>query len=451
MSNNIFQDEIIRPELQAGIKKLGFIEPTRVQTGVIPKLLHKKNLVVQAATGSGKTHAFMIPVLNTVDTADKTTQAIITAPSRELAQQLFNNAKELRDKSELDISIMHLAGGIDRERQMAKVEHNKPQLVIGTPGRIKDFIEKKLIKAEDVRTMIIDEADMTLDLGFLNDVDEIASRLSQDTDISVFSATIPARLKPFLNKYLQKPEYVVIDNPTVISPTVHNYLIDIGGRSRNGVIYDLLNIGQPYMVLIFANTKSDVDDIHHYLSKKGLEVAKIHGDISVRERKRVMRDVQDLKYQYIVATDLAARGIDIEGISLVINAALPKDLEFFIHRVGRTGRNNMEGTAISLVTADEMEPVHQLEHLGIKFEIKAIKNGELVDRADFGRRKKREATNEKLDPRLVGLVKKTKLKKKPGYKKRIKTAIARDQQQKRKISQRQAARDERRARKAKED
>lgn len=194
MANNIFQNELIRPELRAGIKQLGFSEPTRVQTGVIPKLLDGNNLVVQAATGSGKTHAFMIPVFNTIDTAQKTTQAIITAPSRELAQQLFDNARDLRERSGLAVSIMHLAGGIDRERQMAKVEHQRPQIVIGTPGRIKDFIEKKLIKAEDVQTMIIDEADMTLDLGFLNDIDEIASRLNQDVNISVFSATIPARL-----------------------------------------------------------------------------------------------------------------------------------------------------------------------------------------------------------------------------------------------------------------
>lgn len=448
---NIFTDPQIKEQLQAGIKKLGFSEPTRVQDAVILKMLKDKNLVVQSATGSGKTHAFMIPVLNQIDPANPNVQAIITAPSRELAEQLYLNARDLRDKSNLDLSIEQLVGGVDRKRQMDKFQRQQPQLIIGTPGRIKDFIEKKIFGVEHVTAFIIDEADMTLDLGFLNDIDEIASRLPKNILFSVFSATIPARLKPFLNKYLQKPEYLVVDNPTVISPTIKNYLIDVGGRSKQQIIYELATMGQPYMVLIFANTKKHVDEIQHFLQQKGLTVAKVHGDISVRERKRVMKEIQDLKYQYIVATDLAARGIDIEGVSLVINAELPKDLEFFIHRVGRTGRNGLDGTAITLITNEEMNQVHQLEHLGIKFEIKALKNGELVDRASFNRRQNREKTNEKLDPKIVGLVKKSKVKKKPGYKKKIKTAIARDQQQKRKISQRQQARDARRARASKSD
>lgn len=444
--NNIFNNPQIKPELQAGIAKLGFTDPTPVQEEVVPKLLKDKNLVVQAATGSGKTHAFMIPVLNKINPSEHQVQAIITAPSRELSDQLYKNARELTDNSGLELSLINLVGGTDRERQLEKMNRTTPQLIIGTPGRIKDFIEKKSFDVKDVKTMIIDEADMTLDMGFLSDVDEIASRLPKNILFSVFSATIPGKLKPFLNKYLEKPEFVVVDNPTVISPTIKNYLVDVGGRDKNAIIYDLLTMGQPYMVLIFANTKKRVDEIHRYLSKKGLEVAKVHGDISVRERKRVMREIKELRYQYIVATDLAARGIDIEGISHVINAELPKELEFFVHRVGRTGRNNMPGIAITLVSPDEMKPVHQLENMGIAFESKAVKNHQLVDRADFSRRHNREATAEKLDPRIAGMVKKVKIKRKPGYKKKIQQAIKTDQRQKRKIEQRQRGRAERKSR-----
>ncbi len=160
------------------------------------------------------------------------------------------------------------------------------------------------------------------------------------------------------------PDYITIDNPEIISPTIQNDLIEIDGKNPNGTIYQLLTMGQPYLALIFANTKTRVDEIHQYLSSQGLQVAKIHGGITTRERKRVMRQVQNLEYQYVVATDLAARGIDIEGVSHVINAELPKDLEFFIHRVGRTGRNQMSGTAITLIENRQLNLISELEKNG---------------------------------------------------------------------------------------
>ncbi|WP_039944318.1 DEAD/DEAH box helicase, partial [Lactobacillus equicursoris] len=334
--NNIFTDSRLREEIRFALDKIGFKKPTPVQEKVIPVMLKRQSVVVQAATGSGKTHAYLVPVLNDIDVDDKYVQAIVTAPSRELADQLYKVARQLRDASGLNISIALLAGGQDRDRQIAKFEQNKPQLVIATPGRLLDFADKKILTLDRVKDFVIDEADMTLDLGFLADVDKIASRMPKDVVMSAFSATIPVKLSNFLRKYMEKPEEIVIDNPAVIAPTIKNDLLDIGSKDRKKIVYQLLTMGQPYLALIFANTKQKVDELADYLASQGLRVAKIHGGITERERKRTLREVRNGQFQYVVASDLAARGIDIDGVSLVINYEIPKDLEFIIHRIGRT-------------------------------------------------------------------------------------------------------------------
>ena len=292
---------------------------------------------------------------------------------------------------------------------------------------------------------------MTLDMGFLNQMDDIMVRLGTNVTIGAFSATIPVKLEQFLNKYMEHPEFVVIDNPSVISPTVANDLIDVGSKNKKDILYTLLTMGQPYLAFVFANTKKTVDELATYLDQKGLKVAKIHGGITERERKRTIRQVREGQYQYVIASDLAARGIDIPGISLVINYEIPTDLEFVIHRIGRTGRNNLYGHAITLIHEEEMQQIAQLEKLGIHFEFKDLKNNELVERTHYHRRDNRRTRAQKLDNRLVGMVKKAKVKKKPGYKKKIKVAIQADRQQKKKIEERIKARKQKRQRKRERD
>ena len=450
-TNNIFQDERLRPELKAGLEKINFKKPTVVQEKVIPELLIGDSVVVQAATGSGKTHAYLIPILNMIDEAAPVTQAIVTAPSRELATQLYKVARQLRDAADLKISIEYLGGGNDRNRQIEKAENNAPQLVIATPGRLHDFVSKKIINLENVKIFIIDEADMTLDMGFLHQMDEVIAKLGKDAVIGAFSATIPVKLENFLRKYMAKPEFIVIDNPAVIAPTIENDLIDVGSKDKKQLLYKLLTMGQPYLALVFANTKKTVDELTRYLEDQGLKVAKIHGGITERERKRIIRQVRQGQYQYVVASDLAARGIDIEGVSLVINYEIPKDLEFVIHRIGRTGRNNLPGHAITLIYDNEMADIEDLEKLGIHFDFKELKNGELVERTHYHRRDDRRVRSQKLDNRLVGMVKKAKKKRKPGYKKKIKQAIQKDRQQKRKLEERHQMRKAKRKRKRERD
>ncbi len=449
--NNIFTDTRLRSEIRQGLAKIGFTKPTPVQEKVIPAMLKGESVIVQAATGSGKTHAYLIPILNAIDEDTRYVQAIVTAPSRELADQLYRVARQLRDNSGLNIVIAHLAGGSDRDRQIARFEQNKPQLVIATPGRLLDFADKKILLLDQVKNFVIDEADMTLDLGFLADVDKIAARLPKDVVMSAFSATIPVKLTNFLRKYMAKPEEIVIDNPAVIAPTIKNDLLDIGSKDRKKIVYKLLTMGQPYLALVFANTKQMVDELADYLTKQGLKVAKIHGGITERERKRTLREVRAGQYQYVVASDLAARGIDLPGVSLVINYEIPKDLEFIIHRIGRTGRNGLPGHAVTLVREEEMNRVGALEHMGVHFDFVEIKDGALAPRTHYRRRDNRTAANRQLDPHMKGVVKKVKSKRKPGYKKKIKQAIQEDNRKKRKIEARHEMRHQKRLRKRKRE
>lgn len=426
----------------------GFEQPTEVQEKLIPVIKKGKSVIGQSQTGSGKTHTFLLPLMNKINPQLDEVQILITAPSRELANQIYQEASQIGKFSQPEIRVTNFVGGTDKQRQISKLKNQQPHVVIGTPGRILDLINEQALKAHTAFAFVVDEADMTLDMGFLEDVDQIAGRLPSNLQMLVFSATIPEKLKPFLKKYMENPVVEHIQPKNIISETIDNWLISTKGKDKNRLIYQLLTIGHPYLAIVFANTKQRVDEITEYLKGQGLKVAKIHGDISPRERKRVMRQVQDLEFQYVVATDLAARGIDIEGVSHVINAEVPSDLDFFIHRVGRTGRNGLDGTAITLYSPADEEAISEVEQLGIEFHPKEIKDGEVVATYDRNRRTKREKTKDALeDPTLIGLVKKKKKKIKPGYKKKIDRAISASNKQKRKVERRQQTRTAKKAKK----
>ena len=431
--------------IQAALKDLGFVEATPVQEKLIPVVLSGRDLVGESKTGSGKTHTFLIPIFQQLDEDLNQVQAVITAPSRELATQIYQAARQLASFSPDDIRIANYVGGTDKNRQMGKLESQQPQIVIGTPGRIYDLVESGALDIHKARTFVVDEADMTLDMGFLSTVDKIAGRLPKDLQFLVFSATIPQKLQPFLKKYLSNPVMEQIKTKTVISDTIDNWLLSTKGRDRNGQIFDITRLLQPYLAMIFVNTKERADELHAYLLAQGLKVAKIHGDIPPRERKRIMNQVKNLDYEYIVATDLAARGIDIEGVSHVINDAIPQDLSFFVHRVGRTGRNGLPGIAITLYQPSDDSDIRELEKMGITFVPKLIKDGEFQDTYDRDRRANREKSHEKLDLEMIGLVKKKKKKIKPGYKKKIQWAVNEKRRKTKRLENRAKGRAERKA------
>lgn len=433
-----FTEFNFKPYIQEALKEINFREATEVQEKLIPIVLAGNDLVGESKTGSGKTHTFLLPIFQTLNEDSQQVEAVITAPSRELATQIYQAARQIASHSDKEIRIVNYVGGTDKSRQIEKLQVKQPHIVIGTPGRIYDLVASGDLAIHKAHTFVVDEADMTLDMGFLSTVDKIASSLPQQLQFLVFSATIPQKLQPFLKKYLSNPVMEQIKTKTVISDTIDNWLVSTKGRDKNEQIYQLTKTLQPYLAMIFVNTKTRADDLHAYLVAQGLKVAKIHGDIPPRERKRIMNQVKNLDFEYIVATDLAARGIDIEGVSHVINDDIPEDLEFFVHRVGRTGRNGMKGTAITLYEPSEEKLIDELESMGVHFVPKAVKNGEIVDSYDRNRREKRQTRKESMDPKLRGFVKKEKKKRKPGYKKKIKRAIKRDEQQKRRIARRQA-------------
>lgn len=411
----------LQPYLMTAIQEIGFQEPTDIQEKVIPVIQKGRDVIGQSQTGSGKSHAFLLPILNKIDPDIPEVQAVIAAPSRELADQLYEKALELAKYSPKEIVVQNYVGGTEKSRQIEKLSGKQPHIAIGTPGRLYDLIEQNALVIYKASMFVIDEADMTLDMGFLEQVDKIATRLPDTLQMLVFSATIPESLQPFLRKYMDNPVMIQTGSKEGLSDTVENWLISTQGKNKLNLVYDVLTMGQPFLALIFANTKQNVDQLAAGLQEKGLKVAKVHGDIEPRERRRVMKQIQNMEYQYVVATDLAARGIDIEGVSHVINVEIPKDLSFFIHRSGRTGRNQMDGTAITFYEPGEETQIEKLEEMGVVFQPKVIQKGEVVDTYDRKRRAQRKDTTvgETFDTEIHGMRLKAKKKVKPGYKKKI--------------------------------
>ncbi|HGK5820719.1 TPA: DEAD/DEAH box helicase [Streptococcus agalactiae] len=442
-----FKDFNFKPYIQRALDELKFVDPTDVQAKLIPVVRSGRDLVGESKTGSGKTHTFLLPIFEKLDESSDDVQVVITAPSRELGTQIYQATKQIAEHSEQEIRVINYVGGTDKLRQIEKLKVSQPHIVIGTPGRIYDLVKSGDLAIHKAHTFVVDEADMTLDMGFLDTVDKIAGSLPKDVQILVFSATIPQKLQPFLKKYLTNPVMEKIKTATVIADTIDNWLLSTKGRDKNAQILELSKLMQPYLAMIFVNTKERADELHSYLSSNGLKVAKIHGGIAPRERKRIMNQVKNLEFEYIVATDLAARGIDIEGVSHVINDAIPQDLSFFVHRVGRTGRNGLSGTAITLYQPSDDSDIRELEKLGINFIPKVIKNGEFQDTYDRDRRNNREKSYQKLDTEMIGLVKKKKKKIKPGYKKKIQWKVDEKRRKERRASNRAKGRAERKAKK----
>lgn len=429
-----FEKYKLKPFLLEAISQLGFQEPTEIQEKIIPIIQNKKSVIGQSQTGSGKSHSFLLPLLNKIDPDKDEVQVVITSPSRELAEQLYQASLQLVESAPKEIRVSNFVGGTDKKRQIAKLQNIQPHIVIGTPGRILDLVSEQALKIYTATAFVIDEADMTLDLGFLHDVDEIATRLPAELQMLVFSATIPNKLQPFLKKYMENPEIVKLAPKDIIAPTIENLLLATRGHEKINVLSEVLSLGQPYFTLIFANTKQKVNEIAKGLQERGFECAVIHGDVPARERKRIMRRIHNLEFQFLVATDLAARGIDIEGVSHVINYEIPRESEFFVHRIGRTGRKNMPGTAITLYGPDDEGFVQVLENMGIIFKAVRIKDGELVEVEDRNRREKRPTKRiEEPDHRIKGMVTKAKKNIKPGYKRKLNEQIKRQEGKQRRM------------------
>ncbi|CCI60923.1 ATP-dependent RNA helicase [Staphylococcus equorum subsp. equorum Mu2] len=418
MANHPFEKFNLEPSLLDAVKDLNFTQPTEIQSRVIPKIMKQVNLIGQSQTGTGKSHAFLLPLMNAINTEYKEPQAIIVAPTRELAQQLFDVASHLA-KFKNEVSVKLFIGGTDIEKDRNRAK-NQPQLVIGTPTRINDLAKNGDLHVHLASYLVIDEADLMIDLGLIEEVDYVATRLDENAHIAVFSATIPKSLHPFLNKYLENPEYVEIENTQKNKKNIEFYLIPTKGEAKVEKTLKLIDILNPYLCIIFCNSRDSADELAKQLSESGLKLGMIHGGLTPRERKQQMKRVRNLEFQFVIASDLASRGIDIDGVSHVINFDVPRDIDFFTHRVGRTGRGQYKGVAITLYSPDEEENVTLIEQRGYEFENVDIKDGELKAVKAHNTRRKRRNKDDHLTNELKHKVKSNKKKVKPGYKKKFK-------------------------------
>lgn len=401
------------------VNELGFAEPTEIQERLIPTILKGKSAIGQSQTGTGKTHAFLLPIIEKIDPKERKVQAVITAPTRELANQIYQEILKITKHCPDDqkITARCFIGGTDKQKVIGKLR-NQPHIAVGTPGRMNDLVREQSLFVHHAKILVIDEADLMLDMGFLLDVDQMAAKMPTNLQMLVFSATIPENLQPFLKKYMENPTYIQIEprQPTV--EKLEHYLLARRHRDKISLCYETLQLINPYLAIVFVNTKKMADEVADQLSGKGLKVGRIHGDLSPRERKRMMKQINDLHYQYIVATDLASRGIDIEGVSHVINYELPTDLDFYIHRVGRTARAGFSGMAITLYEPSDEDALIRLEKRGIHMKEMDIRNQEWVEVDSRNKRKERPKKVNDLDRQARALVRKPK-KVKPGYKKKM--------------------------------
>ena len=417
----IFDNYELKDYIVRAIKDLKFSEFTEVQKEVFNVVNNQKNILAKSKTGSGKTHAFLIPIFqNLVETNYDEVFATIIAPTKELALQIYKVAQHIASFSSERIDIKLFSGGTDRLKEIDKLKNSNPQIVIGTPGKIKDLaVDENVLKIYTSKYFVVDEMDMTLDGGYHDDLDVIAKILN-DSKMMFFSATMEDKVLHFARKYLSNPEFIDINNTN--ETKIEHIWVPLKYKDRFTVLLELLDTMQPYFAIIFANKKETVMDIAGRLSNEGYFVGLMHGDLTPRERKRVLTDCKNLKYQFLVATDLAARGLDIEGVSHIINYEVPYDYEFYLHRSGRTGRMHRDGVVYSLYEDLDDTYLDNLNKKGIDPIYMEIKNKELIPFK--GRATRQNRVKPKTDYELQAakfVPKPTKVS--PGYKKKRQAQI----------------------------
>jgi ATP-dependent RNA helicase CshB len=426
-----YTDYNLHPFLQDAIAKLGFTEPTPIQKEIIPLVLKGKSAIGQAHTGTGKTHSFLIPIVQKIIAEKQEVQAVITSPTRELAQQIFDALNQLIEHTEISAKLF--IGGTDKKRSIERLK-TQPQIVVGTPGRIRDLVKENALLVHTAPILVVDEADLAFDMGFIEEIDGFASHMPEKLEMYVFSATIPEKLQPFLKKYMDAPVHIHMNDKRPVAENIEFVLVPVRSKSRNNRLMEVIKGINPFLAVIFCNTRKNAEAVAGFLAEQGVRAGQIHGDLTPRDRKKMMKQIRDLEFQYIVATDLAARGIDIQGISHVINYEIPEDLEFFIHRVGRTARAGSKGTAITLYNPEDEDALARVEKMGIPFVQKDVKNGEWSDLKDRHQRanRKGERKQDEIDAKAKSMVRKPK-KVKPGYKRNMKWEMEKIKKRERRI------------------
>lgn len=348
---------LIEP-IKKALDELGFEKPTPVQEASIPKVLDQKDIIVLAKTGSGKTGAFGIPVLQNIDTELKEPQAIMLTPTRELAVQVNKDLMAFNKYHSVKTTVVY--GGHNMQKEIDDI-HKGAQIIVGTPGRMLDHLKKGNIKTKNVKYFVLDEADRMLDMGFIDQVKSIIKALPRRRTTMLFSATMPLPIQNICKAYMFHPQTIEfeVETMTVDAITQHYYRVDRREKSKR--LLDILRMKEPDRCMVFCNTKQGVDMVQRFLYQRGYMTEALHGDKTQNRRLRTIDQFKKGDIQVLVATDVAARGIHIDDMELVINFDVPEDKDSYVHRIGRTGRAGQDGLAISLVTSESIMTLYEIE------------------------------------------------------------------------------------------
>ena len=332
------------------LEKKGFTQATAIQGGAIPYFMDWKDVVAKAPTGTGKTYAFSIPMVEHIDPESDKVQALILAPTRELAIQIRDELRDLCAFRE-GVRVVCLYGGQPIDKQITQLK-NRPQLVVATPGRLMDHMKRRTVKLDDVQTVVLDEADRMLDMGFIQDVTRILDKMPHRRNLGLFSATISREVMDISWVYQRDPAEITVRPVEENRPDIQQYQIELDGREKKlDTMVALLNGGEYERAIAFCNTKNMTDRLAGLLKMRGITCEAIHGDIQQRVREQTLKKFKDGKLRVLVATDVAARGLDIDDVDVVFNYDVPDEQEYYIHRIGRTGRAKKHGVAYTLVAS----------------------------------------------------------------------------------------------------
>lgn len=361
MSINNFKEFALSDNIQKGIDDVGFIEATAIQSETIPLILQGLDIIGQSQTGSGKTAAFGLPAINMIDMSldKKLTQVLILSPTRELALQ---SAEELTKFAKYENSINPVAiyGGEGIDRQFTRMRQGC-QIIVGTPGRVMDHINRRTLNLTQVKMVVLDEADEMLNMGFVDDIREILLKTPSSRQTILFSATMPKEIIEISRTFQKDPQHVKIKNEQLTVDTTKQYYFEVPRGRKTDATYSLLAFYQPQASIIFCNTKKMVDELVSELNARGFLTQGLHGDMKQAQRTQVMNGFKEGKFKVLIATDVAARGIDVNNIEIVLNYDLPQEEDYYVHRIGRTGRAGKDGVSFTLIQGNKQ--LNQLKYI----------------------------------------------------------------------------------------
>lgn len=349
----------ISNDLIESLQHYGITNPTLIQEQAIPFALEGNDIIAQSETGSGKTLAFILPIIEKIEPYSSTIQALIVTPTRELALQITDEIEKLISKID-GVEVLAVYGGQDVDKQLKKLKKNV-QIVVGTPGRLLDHISRDTVQLSNVSYLVLDEADQMLHIGFLKEVEDIIKETSAKRQTMLFSATVPAEIRKLAKKYMRDPKYIQVEKRQGPAKNINQVAIHTTDRAKQGTLIQLIETHRPYLAVIFCRTKRRVSKLFEVLKSKGYNCDELHGDISQAKREQAMKRFRDAKTQFLIATDVAARGLDVDGVTHVFNYDIPQDSESYVHRIGRTGRAGMNGLAITLYSSADRGTLDLIE------------------------------------------------------------------------------------------